>query len=171
MSTHGAKKMITPEALYEGAIRLEGKGRKINLASGDKVEKGFLNIDRVGKPNVLGDVRWLPLQDASFGQARALHILEHIPREQLVDTMNEWWRVLKVKGLLDIEVPMAPSEDAFADPTHLSFFVPKTFAYFTRDNGHDDHRQLYGIKPWKIIHRARMGANSILRIILEKVPA
>lgn len=171
MTTHKADKMIDPTVLAGDEICIKGRGRKINLASGDKVEKGFLNIDRAGKPNVLGDVRWLPLLSGSFGQARALHILEHIPREQLVSTMNEWWRVLKVGGILDIEVPITPSEDAFADPTHVSFFVPKTFAYFTRDHGHEEHRVLYDIKPWKMLHRSRMGANSILRVILKKVPA
>lgn len=170
MSTHAADEMIQPKELVGDEIRLEGKGLKLNLASGDKVDKKFLNLDRAGKPNVLGDVRWLPFQDGTFGQARAWHILEHIPREQLVDTMNEWWRVLKVKGLLDIEIPIVPAEDAFADPTHISFFVPKTFDYFTKKNGHDDHRQLYGIYPWKIVHRQRLGANSIFRVIMEKVP-
>jgi hypothetical protein len=36
---------------------------------------------------------------------------------------------------------------AFADPTHVSFFVKETFFYFLPGH-YEEHQKLYGIKPW-----------------------
>lgn len=115
---------------------------------------------------MLCDARALPFADGSFVEVKCHHVLEHIRREDLVTVMNECHRVLAEGGLMDIEVPIFPSDDAMADPTHLSFFVGKTFDYFTEE---EPHRDLYGILPWRMIRRERMGFNSILGVTLKKV--
>jgi hypothetical protein len=97
-----------------------------------------------------------------------LHILEHIPREDLISTLNECHRVVESEGELELEVPIFPSDDAMADPTHVSFFVPRTFDYFVDGSGYDEYRQLYGIERWSYIERERLGFNTIFNVRLQK---
>ena len=142
--------------------------RKLDIGAGDKREDGFLAIDIAGQPDILCDARHLPFRDGAFAEVRALHVLEHIRREDLVATMNEWHRVTAPEGTLEIEVPIFPSDDAMADPTHVSFFVPRTFDYFVDGAGYDGHRRLYGIERWSYITRERCAMNSILHVRLAK---
>jgi hypothetical protein len=104
--------------------------------------------------------------DGAFAEVKAHHVLEHIERRDLVGVMNECHRLLAPGGELDIEVPIFPSEDAMADPTHVSFFVSGTFDYFREDQ---PLRDLYGILPWHIVGKERLSMNSILHVRLRKV--
>jgi len=101
-------------------------------------------------------------------------------RKGLVDVMNECWRVLEPDGQIWIEVPLFPTEEAIADPTHGSFLVSATFDYFLKcqahsdDDGHlvlcrEDHRRMYGIKPWKHVDKQRLNHARILGVVLEKI--
>jgi len=142
---------------------------KLNLGAGNDQAEGFVRVDRAGRPDVFCDVMSLPFRGGVFKIIKAHHILEHIPRESLIPLMNECWRLLRYGGEMDIEVPIFPSEGAMADPTHVSFFVSSTFDYFVRGGKFDDHRELYGIKPWLLQRRERLGFNDILGVTLEKV--
>ena len=148
---------------------INGEGPRINLGAGWDHTKGMVRVDVAGDPDVLADVRHLPFEDNAFVEVRAFHILEHLPREQLIPIMNEWWRITKVGGAVDIEIPLAPSDLAWADPTHISFFVSGTWDYFLKDGPQEDHRLLYGIRPWIQLRKERMGNNDILGVTLEKV--
>jgi SAM-dependent methyltransferase len=141
---------------------------RLDIGCGSKRDDGYLATDITGTPDVLCDVRHLPFKDGAFDGVRALHVLEHIPREYLVQTMNECHRVTAGGGELEIELPIFPSDDAMADPTHVSFFVPRTFDYFVDGHGHDEHRRLYGIERWAYVNRERLGMNSILSVRLQK---
>jgi len=145
--------------------------RKLDLGSGGKADDAFLSFDvtTVLKPQVQGDGRCLPFKGGAFDEVRAWHVLEHIPREYLVETMNECWRVLAEGGQLDVEVPIFPSDDAMADPTHVSFFVQRTFEYFVKGSQYEEHRLLYGIRPWECVMQGRAGMNSLLKLVLRKV--
>jgi len=141
---------------------------RLDIGCGDKRDEGYLATDILGKPDVLCDARWLPFKDGAFSGARMLHVLEHIPREFLVQTMNECHRVTAEGGELEIEIPIFPSDDAMADPTHVSFYVPRTFDYFVDGSGHDEHRRMYGIERWAYVLRQRGGMNSIINVRMAK---
>ena len=141
---------------------------KLDLGAGFKREDGYLRADCAGQPDVLCDGRALPFRDGSFDELRAHHVLEHIPREALISVMNECHRALHAGGILDVEVPIFPSEAAMGDPTHVSFFVARTFDYFVRGSKYEEHRELYGILPWALVARERLGNNDILRVRLQK---
>jgi predicted SAM-dependent methyltransferase len=156
-----------------------------------------LDIVTTFRPNVLGDAHHLPFADASLKAVKAHHVLEHIPRDYfvfhwagvdswiqarhgLIDVMNEIWRVLEPGGQLWVEVPLFPTEEAIADPTHGSFLVSSTFDYFTRCSNHvdalehlytcrEDHRRMYGIKPWEISRRERVNHQRILVAFMTKL--
>jgi ubiquinone/menaquinone biosynthesis C-methylase UbiE len=140
----------------------------LDIGAGNKRDEGYLATDITGRPDVICDARHLPFRNGAFGKVRMLHILEHIPREDLISTLNECHRVVESEGELELEVPIFPSDDAMADPTHVSFFVPRTFDYFVDGSGYDEYRQLYGIERWSYIERERLGFNTIFNVRLQK---
>lgn len=183
-------------------------GRKLDVGAGAKRDDGYetMDISPVFMPDFQHDLTvfpW-PFEDATFVEVRCWHVLEHLPRsyfvfhaaEQpqmhgsapermeprnaLIDVMNEMHRILAPGGVADIEVPVFPYWTAIADPTHLSFFVPQTFAYFCTGESyskafrgaraledHADHRQLYGIKTWvaRKAYRDEMGATMRVELV------
>lgn len=110
-----------------------GDLRVLNIGCGylnrNKDEVG-IDVDMACKPNVCADAQNLPFKDGSFAAINAVHVLEHIPN--IVKTMNECYRVLQDGGEMTIRVPGFPNVEAVQDPTHIRFFVPETFGYFTR---------------------------------------
>lgn len=132
--------------------------RKLDVGSGATREDGWESIDisDAYAPDHVHDITELPwpFEDNTFDELRCSHILEHIDRSLLVSVMNEMHRILKPHGLLEIVVPVVCNDQgvmqwqAFADPTHVSFFVPETFAYFL-PGYYDDHQKLYGIHTWE----------------------
>lgn len=161
--------------------------RKLDIGAGAwEDDNGYLRLDIVRhfSPEVQGDARALPFKDESLHAVRCWHMLEHLPpmtlildwdqrsveyRNTRIEVMNEIWRVLKPDGKLWIEVPLFPTEDAINDPTHLGWFSPGTFDYFTKGDGHDEHRILYSIKPWEIERRERLNHGKECAVILRKV--
>jgi len=144
--------------------------RKLNLGAGFDAEEGFVTFDLSpwATPDVRGDAARLPFAAAAFSGVRAMHVLEHIERRDLIALMNECWRVLAEGGRANIEVPVFPHQLAIADPTHVSFFTSETFDYFCLGQGHDDHMRLYGIRPWRLCSRKRVSDGQILQVEMEK---
>ena len=73
----------------------------------DKRE-GFFNIDinASGNPDLVCDVTNLQsLPSAYFEYAIAKDVLEHIQRLKIRNTLKEWNRILKIGGVLELQVP------------------------------------------------------------------
>lgn len=113
---------------------------KLNLGCSDAHRLGFLNVDICEPADLIADLRepW-PWGDSSVEEIRAADIVEHLPSK--VHTMNEAWRVLRPNGRLLIIVPTTDGRGAFQDPTHVSFWTPNDFFYFTHG---DPHRERFG---------------------------
>lgn len=63
----------------------------------------------------------------------AHHVVEHLP--DTTAFFNKVAKVLAKGGLVDIRVPIWPTEFAFVDPTHVKFIVfPTFFRYYTKDS-------------------------------------
>lgn len=92
---------------------------KLNLASHGDNREGFVNIDfDHPSADIKADVSCLPFQDNSADVILAYHILEHFRAGEYEphlsnplnpktarDALNEWRRVLKPGGKLEIKVP------------------------------------------------------------------
>lgn len=116
--------------------------RCLNLGCGDHPRRSnpldsWLNIDIQALPGVdiVRDLkRGLPFDDASFDYVLADNILEHFISEDVVFLINEIDRVLKVGGLAEIIVPHGMmGQGAIQDPTHKSFFVPRSLLYWNQE--------------------------------------
>jgi hypothetical protein len=92
----------------------------------------------------------------------AIHLVEHL--NNLLDFMDESWRVLKKGGALYIETPEAGADLdlQFADPTHIRCYRKHTFInYFTLIEA---PKFGYTDKYWAIMHIESKNNNLIVHL-------
>ena len=125
---------------------------RIDLGGGLKPAPGYVNLDPTH-----GEGEWRryaqetpwPAKDGEVSRIRASHVIEHIPAgADRIVVLNECWRVLKPGGLLEITVPLFPSWQAVADPTHVSYWCEQSFWYL---DGRWHYDADYGLKPWEFV--------------------
>lgn len=117
-------------------------------------KQGYDGVDIVdhGQQFVCDVTKGMPM----IGDDKVTHIichnfLEHMaPGDELIAVMNEFYRVMKPGGKLDIIVPRFPHTNSIADPTHKSFWHEKSFEYWA---GKRPRSADYGIKKWGIENR------------------
>lgn len=80
--------------------------RKIlNLGSGNMPKTlGVINVDAQKNDNVdvVSDIRKLPYEDNSIDEIRSSNVIEHFGKHEVLPLLQEWVRVLKTGGILDI---------------------------------------------------------------------
>lgn len=120
------------------------------LDSVDFGQKYVCDLEMVGvtsdKPN-----DFALIADNSVSEIRMWNTIEHLTRPAALRVLNECWRVLKIGGVMEIVTPnIAKSiELAWADPTHISCWVPGTFTQYIC--GGRPRNADYGIKKWRLI--------------------
>jgi len=79
----------------------------LNLGCGKNKFKDCINIDisRKFKPDLRCDIKYLPFEVDSVDGIYALDVLEHIPRNLVLQTLKSWYKILKVGGFLIIRLP------------------------------------------------------------------
>jgi SAM-dependent methyltransferase len=121
--------------------------RKINLGSGKDFRPDYLNLDisNYWSPDIIVDVSGPFLKDNptfntrrfgeiklemnSFDEIKCTDVLEHLP--DLVATMTNCLKLLRVGGVLNIVVPYDLSHGAWQDPTHIRAFNERSWLYYT----------------------------------------
>lgn len=86
---------------------VDGKVR-VHLGCGSIVIPGYINVDMMPLPHVhyVGGAQELSMfDDESVDLLYACHVLEHVPRRELIVTLSEWRRVLRPGGVARISVP------------------------------------------------------------------
>lgn len=61
------------------------------------------------------------------------NVLEHFDNAGVVNALNEIDRVLKLHGTVQIIVPHFRSQAAVQDPTHRTFFAPRSCMYWNQE--------------------------------------
>lgn len=108
---------------------------RLNLGCGDKILPNFVNLDMKEGPgiDVVHDLRLpLPFADQTFEFVRADNVLEHLHSPHVIQLINEMYRILQLGGKCEIIVPHFNSQGAVQDPTHVSFFVPRSWLYWNQ---------------------------------------
>lgn len=72
-----------------------------------------------------------PWPDKHFDRVYADNVLEHFDSNGAIYVLNEIGRVLQPGGAATIIVPHAMSQGAYQDPTHKSFWVPRSALYWS----------------------------------------
>jgi len=81
---------------------------KLHIGCGKKYISGYKHLDVIDFDHIdfVCDTRKLTMiEDESVSEIYACHILEHVERDQVLDVLHEWNRVLKVGGVLRVAVP------------------------------------------------------------------
>ena len=97
-------------------------------------EEQWINLDKRALPDVdvVCDVRnGLPFDAESIDTIFVDNVLEHLDSEKAIFLLNEIGRVLVPHGTVTIIVPHALSQGAYQDPTHKSFWVPRSALYWS----------------------------------------
>lgn len=111
----------------------------LNLGCGTKHirEAGWEWVNTDIREDVGADVvcdlsqRWYDSWTAFFDRVYADNVLEHFDSHGAIHVLNEIGRVLKPNGRATIIVPHAMSQGAYQDPTHKSFWVPRSALYWS----------------------------------------
>jgi SAM-dependent methyltransferase len=106
---------------------------KLNLACGKNKLPGWFNVDisRVVEPDACFDLLKFPwdFADESIEEIFCSHFVEHIG-DELIDFMDEAYRVLRPGGSFLIRCPYYTSIRAWQDPTHKRPISEFLFYYF-----------------------------------------
>ncbi|MBW2509537.1 MAG: methyltransferase domain-containing protein [Deltaproteobacteria bacterium] len=84
---------------------------KVNIGCGPMVLDGWTNCDiqvspkAPRPPEILCDVKSIPLEDECADVVMALHLLEHFYQWEAPAVVQEWRRLLKPGGKLILELP------------------------------------------------------------------
>lgn len=117
----------------------------VNLGCGNNTSTEFINVDAVPfkHTHILGDIARLPMfPDNSIDLLYASHVIEHLPRKELLPVLKEWFRVLKPGGVLRFGVPNfdALIEMYEASGRDVNSIVNQTLG---QDEPYDDHHTLW----------------------------
>ncbi len=77
----------------------------------------------------------------------AIDVLEHL--DDFVASLEECYRILKMGGLLIMQLPYAGCIESFRDPTHRWFFTEESMDYFVRGTHWERAYGFYSDMRWK----------------------
>lgn len=80
---------------------------RLNIGAGNKRIEGYTGVDAVARSaaDIVAPADSIPLPDASVDEIMAIHLFEHLYRWECDGVLREWRRLLKVGGLLVLEMP------------------------------------------------------------------
>lgn len=81
---------------------------KINIGCGFDKRAGYLNVDfqEFHNPDLVADVRNLNmLPSDTYEEILAQDVLEHLPIIDIETTIEEWYRLLRIGGVLKLRIP------------------------------------------------------------------
>jgi SAM-dependent methyltransferase len=135
--------------------------KKLYIGCGGDSRDGYIGIDKYPGENVnvvfdLNNLSYrrnnLPYPDNNIDSIYCDRVLNEV--DHIIDIMNEFHRILKPNGLLELVVPHAHSWTAIANPFTKHYFIPETFTeYFASDsinNNMKNNLQLGEVYPWHI---------------------
>jgi predicted SAM-dependent methyltransferase len=105
---HQAWKVRLAPGVPRKLPRADGGGVWLNVGSGHRPLRGFVNIDinLARRPDMWLDVRnGLPFADGSVDRIYTCHVLEHFYYDELTGVLREFRRVLRPDGGLRLLVP------------------------------------------------------------------
>lgn len=110
--------------------------RILDVGCGINKYPGSVGIDRLTntRADIVADLDQFPfpVRDSSFGQVRAIHVIEHVA--DVIRTMEEFHRILQHGGSVVIETPHYTDFSSFCDPTHRWHLNSFSLRYFGDDN-------------------------------------
>jgi predicted SAM-dependent methyltransferase len=119
---------------------------KINLGCGSDIRNGYLNVDKIPQGQISenvyrqGDIAsldWL-VEDESVEVIIAIDCLEYLPKNTVVESINNWARKLAQNGCLKILVPDCYAVACSFAKGQFSLEEYSTILLGTQENGGDN---------------------------------
>ena len=138
-------------------LDIDQKPTRLNLGCGDKLKKGFLNIDKYDtfNPDKVMDLEQFPWDIPSNSADYVLlnHVLEHLGKDTdtFLNIMKELYRICKPDAVIQINVPHPLSEDFRTDPTHVRRVTPAMLGMFSKANCRKWSEMNAANTPWATI--------------------
>lgn len=110
----------------------------VDLGCGTKKVEGSFGFDlrSINGVDVVCDLeKPMPIKNNSVNEVHTSHTIEHI--KELIQFMEEVFRICKPGGQVIIVAPYYSSRGAFRDPTHVRFITEDTFQYFEPPTDYD----------------------------------
>jgi len=135
--------VINIEALRQMAAHSTGEktwdGRiKLDVGCGKTCRQGYIGLDKdpTLKVDIVHDLENspIPIDDGVVDEVYTSHTLEHLSGLGYMHAMNEFWRILKTGGKVEIIVPYFRTKVAVQDPTHRMQFDVDSFKYLDRES-------------------------------------
>jgi len=109
---------------------------KLNLGCGTKPAPGFLNVDKVGSPDLRLDLEELPWpwETDSVDQVMFHHSLERLGASNALyfGIIRELYRVCCDGAAIEILVPHPRHDDFITDPTNVRMITPAGMTMFSQ---------------------------------------
>ena len=146
---------------------------KLNLGSGSKILKGYVNVDKFQyyNPDVVHDLEKFPypFKDNSIDEILLSHVLEHIGQNPDVfnNIIKELYRICKNNSIVDIRVPHPRHDDFISDPTHVRPITILGLQLYDKNLNEKWEKMNAANTPLALIH----GVNFIIKdvnFVLEK---
>ena len=79
---------------------------KLDIGCGE-VKRGDIGVDlrKTDSVDIVADARMLPFRDGSFDHVYSSHLIEHFSHREVKSVLDEWIRVLKKHGVIEIRCP------------------------------------------------------------------
>lgn len=132
----------------------------LNLGAGNRIITEATNHDRIAhRPEITVahdlNLRPWPWLDESFDKVLAIAVLEHL-RLNLVESLDEVWRVLRPGGVLYVKLPHWKADHAYADPTHYWQFSTRALEVFDPETEFGKRYAFYTPRKWRIVKGPRL---------------
>lgn len=129
----------------------------LNLGCGNKIVKGATNHD-LHKHRDEVDIVWdlnetpWPWGNDEFDEIHAISVFEHL-KIDLIETLNECWRILKSGGTLHIKFPLYTSANIHNDPTHRWHWSSWVLDFVDPSTKFGSQYKFYTSYKWKIVSK------------------
>ena len=147
--------------------------RALNLGAGNHIWKGAVNHDlRKHRPEIdiahdLNVLPW-PWPDESFDAIGASSVFEHLQID-LVQALDECWRILRAEGTLRVKVPYWKHDNSYADPTHRWRYSLRSFDVFNPDRKLGKELGFYTARKWSFVKPPRLNDQKSSVIVVLQV--
>lgn len=109
---------------------------KLNLGCGCQILDGWVNVDKLGTPDLTWDLETFPWPWAtnSVDEILLSHVLEHLGQrpEAFIAIMRELYRICQDGATIHIRVPHPRHDTYLTDPTHVRPITAATMEMFSR---------------------------------------
>ncbi|WP_224242759.1 glycosyltransferase [Hyalangium gracile] len=123
--------------------------RRLNFGYEPDMRSGYLNFSPKPLPgfDVSAELNpfnpRLPFEDDAFDEIVAHHVLEHVAHK--VQILEELWRIARHNAVIRIRLPDRHHDEAFRDPTHLSYWDVDSIDYFVPGNRRSHALARFGV--------------------------